>query len=150
MLWKCCTQYVSKFGKFSCGPRTPKCQFSLQSQINVISLSVQTTAQLHSSHMLAKWCSKFSKPGFNGMWSMNFQMFKLDKGRGTMFQVANICWIIKKARVPKKHILLLYWLGQNLWLCDSQQTMKNSSRDGNTRLADLPLEKSVCRLRRNN
>ena len=26
-----------------------------------------TTAQLHSSHMLAKKCSKFSKPGFNSM-----------------------------------------------------------------------------------
>ena len=39
---------------------------------------VQTTAQLHSSHMLAKWCSKFSKPGFNSMWTMNFQIFKLD------------------------------------------------------------------------
>ena len=26
---------------------------------------VQTTAQLHSSHMLAKYCSKFSKLGFN-------------------------------------------------------------------------------------
>ena len=40
--------------------------------------NVQTTAQLHLSHMLAKYCSKFSKPGFNSMWTMNFQMFKLD------------------------------------------------------------------------
>ena len=40
--------------------------------------NVQTTAQLRSSHMLAKWFSKFSKPGFNTMWTMNFQMFKLD------------------------------------------------------------------------
>ena len=38
----------------------------------------QTTSQLHSSHMLAKYCSKFSKPGFNGTWTVNFQMFKLD------------------------------------------------------------------------
>ena len=28
---------------------------------------VQTTAQLHSSHMLVKQCSKFSKPGFNSV-----------------------------------------------------------------------------------
>ena len=28
--------------------------------------------------MLAKYCLKFSKPGFNSMWIMNFQMFKLD------------------------------------------------------------------------
>ena len=30
------------------------------------------------------------------------------KGRGTRDQIANICWIIKKARVPKKHLFLLY------------------------------------------
>ena len=40
--------------------------------------NVQTTAKLHSSHTLAKQCSKFSKPGFNSTWTKNFQMFKLD------------------------------------------------------------------------
>ena len=30
------------------------------------------------------------------------------KGRGTRDQIANICWIIKKARVPEKHVLPLY------------------------------------------
>ena len=29
---KCCTQYVSKFGKLSSGHRTGKCQFSIQPQ----------------------------------------------------------------------------------------------------------------------
>ena len=32
------------------------------------------------------------------------------KGRGIRDQIANICWIIKKARVPEKHLLLLYGL----------------------------------------
>ena len=54
------------------------------------------------------------------------------KGKGTSDQIANICWIIKKARVPEKHLLLLYWLCQSLWLCGSQQTMENSCRDRNT------------------
>ena len=72
------------------------------------------------------------------------------KGRGTRDQIANICWIIKKSkRVPEKHLLLLYWLYQSLWLCESQQTVENSSRDGNTRPPDLPPEKSVCRSRTN-
>ena len=31
---------------------------------------------------LVKKCSKFSKPGFNSMWTTNFQMFKLDLERG--------------------------------------------------------------------
>ena len=43
-----------------------------------MSKNVQTMAQLHSSHMLAKQCSKFSKPGFNSMWIKNLQMFNLD------------------------------------------------------------------------
>ena len=32
MLLKCCTQYVSKFRKFSSGPRIGKIRFSFQSQ----------------------------------------------------------------------------------------------------------------------
>ena len=32
------------------------------------------------------------------------------KGRGTRGQIANICWIIKKARVPEEHLFLLFWL----------------------------------------
>ena len=30
------------------------------------------------------------------------------KGRGTRDQIANICWNIEKARVPEKHLFLLY------------------------------------------
>ena len=78
MLWKCYTQYASKFGKLSSGHRTGKGQFSLQSQRRAMPKTVQTTAQLYSSHTLVKEFSKFSKPGFNSMWTMNFQMFKLD------------------------------------------------------------------------
>ena len=45
------------------------------------------------------------------------------KGRETKDQIANIHWIIEKARdfqKKKKHIFLLYWLCQSLWLCRSQ------------------------------
>ena len=71
------------------------------------------------------------------------------KGRGNRDQVANIRWIIERARVPEKHLLLLYWLDKSLWLCGSQQTMEYSSRDGNTRPPDLPPEKPVYRSRNN-
>ena len=67
------------------------------------------------------------------------------KGRGTRDQIASIYWITEKAREFQKNILLLYWLHQSRWLCGSPQTVENSSRDGNTRLSDLPLEKSICR-----
>ena len=51
----------------------------------------------------------------------------------------------KSKRVPEKHLFLLYWLCQSLWLCGSQQTVENSERNGNTRPPDLPPEKFVCR-----
>ena len=54
MLLKCCTQYVSKFGKLSSGHKTGKGQFSFQSQRKAIPKNAQTTTQLHSSHMLVK------------------------------------------------------------------------------------------------
>ena len=77
MLWKCCTQYASKFGKLSSGYRTGKGQFSFQSQRKAMPKNAETATQLHSSHTLVKECSKFSKPGFSNKWTMNFQMFKL-------------------------------------------------------------------------
>ena len=43
-----------KFGKFSSDHRTGKGQFSFQSQRKAMPKNAQTTAQLHSSHMLVK------------------------------------------------------------------------------------------------
>ena len=51
---KCCTQYVSKFGKLSHGHRTGKGQFSFQSLRKAIPKNAQTTTQLYSSHTLVK------------------------------------------------------------------------------------------------
>ena len=151
LLWKCCTQYASKFGKLSSGHRTGKGQFSFQSQRKAMPKNAQTTTQLDSSHMLAKQCSKFSKPGFNSTWTVNFQMFKLDleRQRNQRSNCQHLLDHQKSKRVPEKHLLLLYWLCQSLWLCGSQQTVENSSRDGNARSHDLPSEKFVCRSRSN-
>ena len=77
MLWKCCCQYASKFGKLSSGHRTGNGQFSFQPLRKAMSNNAQTTAQLHSSHMLGKKFSKFSKPGFSSTWTVNFLMFKM-------------------------------------------------------------------------
>ena len=54
-------------------------------------------------------------------------------------------WIIKKARVPEKtSISALETMPKPLtvWITI---TVENSSRDGNTRAPDLPLEKPICR-----
>ena len=48
-------------------PQDWKRSVSFQSQRKAMPKNVQTTTQLHSSHMLAKKCSKFSKQGFKSM-----------------------------------------------------------------------------------
>ena len=45
---------ASKCGKLGSGHRTGKGQFSFQSQREAMPKNAQTTAQLHSSHMLVK------------------------------------------------------------------------------------------------
>ena len=68
------------------------------------------------------------------------------KGRGTRDQIANICWIIEKARESQKNVYFrIDYTKAFVW---SQQIVENSSRDGNTTPPDLPAEKSVCRSRR--
>ena len=44
----------------------------------------------------------------------------------------DITLLTKVCIVPEKHLLLSYSLCQRLWLCGSQQTVENSSRDGTT------------------
>ena len=71
------------------------------------------------------------------------------KGRGTIEQIANICWIIEKAREYQKiiYLLMLHWLCQIL--CVDHNKLENSPRDRNTRPPGLPPEKSICRSRNN-
>ena len=69
------------------------------------------------------------------------------KGRGTRDRIANICWIIEKAREFQKNICFIDYT--KAFDCGSQQTVENSSRDGNTRPPYLPPEKLVCRSRSN-
>ena len=67
------------------------------------------------------------------------------KGRGTRDQIANIHWIIEKARDFQKNIYFCfidYAKPLTVWITIN---CGNSSRDGNSRPPDLPLEKSVCK-----
>ena len=103
-MWlKCCTQENSS------GHGTGKDQFSLQSQRKAMPKNVQTAVQHCSFHMLARLCSKSFKLDFNSMWTKNFQMFKLGLEKAEESdQIANICWIIEKAReFQKKNICFI-------------------------------------------
>ena len=152
MLWKCSTQYASKFGKqqwpqdwkrsvfFPIPKKGSAKQCSNYYTISLIShtskvmlKTLQTRLQQYMNHEIPD-----VQAGFR-------------KGRGTRDQIANEIGLDhrKSKRVPEKHLLLLYWLCQSLWLCGLQQMVENSSRDGNTRPPHLPPEKSVCRSRSN-
>ena len=98
MLWKCCTQYASKFGKPSRGHRTRKRSVLFQSQRKAMPKTAQITAQLHSSHTLAKL--KILQARLQQY--LNHELPDVQagfrKGRQTRNQIANIHWIIKKSK----------------------------------------------------
>ena len=58
LLWKCCTQYASKFGKLSSGHRTGKGQFSFQSQRKVMIQCMK----MKSESEVAQSCPTLSDP----------------------------------------------------------------------------------------
>ena len=67
------------------------------------------------------------------------------KGRETRDQIANIRWIIKKAREFQENIYFCFIDYAKAFDCVDHKKLENSERDGNTRPPDLPLEKPVCR-----
>ena len=132
MLWKCCTQYASKFGKLSSGHRTGKGQFSFQSQRKAMPKNAQTTAKLHSSHTLLlslgshrvrlDWSNIAAAAAHTSKVMLKILQARLQqcmncelpdvqagfrKGRGTKDQIANIYWIIEKAREFQKNICFI-------------------------------------------
>ena len=76
--------------------------------MKAIPKNAQNTAQLHSSHMLAKL--KILQARLQQY--MNRELPDIQagfrKGRGTRDQIANICWIIKKAREFQKNIYFCF------------------------------------------
>ena len=72
------------------------------------------------------------------------------KGRGTRDQIANIHWIMDKARESiEKNIYFCFIDYAKAFDCVDHDKVENSERDGNTRPPVLPPEKSVCRSRSN-
>ena len=108
MLWKCCTQHASKFGKqwpqdwkrpvFIPMPKkgNPKecsnsCTIALISHTSKVTLKIlQARLQQYVNHEIGG-----VQTGFR-------------KGRGIRDQIASICWIIKKAREFQKNIYFCF------------------------------------------
>ena len=66
------------------------------------------------------------------------------KGRGTRDQIANINWIIEKAKELQKNIYFCFIDYAKVFDCVDHNKLENSERDGNTRPPDLHPEKSVA------
>ena len=66
------------------------------------------------------------------------------KGRGTRDQIANILWIIKKAREFQKNIYFCFIDYAKAFDFVDPNKLENSERDGNSRPPDLSLEKPIC------
>ena len=67
------------------------------------------------------------------------------KGRGTRDQIANIRWIIEKAREFQKSIYFCFIDYARAFDCVDHNKLESLERYGNTKPPDLPPEKSVCR-----
>ena len=112
--------------------------------------------QLHLSHTLAKKCSQFSKPGFHSMWTVNFQMFKLDLEKAEepeiKLPISTRSWkkkenLKKKKRKTSVSALLTMPKPLTVWITTN---CGKFFRDGNSRPPGLSPEKSVYRSRSNN
>ena len=78
---------------------------------------------------------------------MKSHMFKLDleKTEEPEIKLATSIGSSKKQESSRKTSTSALLTMSKALTCLSQQTVENSSRDGNTRPPDLPLEKLVCR-----
>ena len=109
MLWKCCTQYASKFGKLSSGHRTGKVVFiPIPKKVNAKECSNYHTIALisHTSKVMPKILqAKFRQ-------YVNCELPDVQAGfrkaRRTRDQIANILQIIKKAREFQKNIYFCF------------------------------------------
>ena len=148
MLLKCCTQYASTFGKLASSHKTGKGQFfiPIPKKGNAKECSNYRTIALisHASKVIAQ-NSPSQASTVCELWTSWCSRWISKRQRNQRSNCQHSLDHQKSKRVPEKHLFLLYWLCQSLWLYGSQQTVENSERDGNTRPPDLPLEKFVCR-----
>ena len=103
MLWKCCTQYASKFGKLSSGHRTGKSAFiPVPKKGNDKECLHYYTAALisHAGKVILKILQARLQQYVN--WELLDVQAGFRKGRGSRDQIANIHWIIEKAREFQK------------------------------------------------
>ena len=149
MLWKCCTQYASKFGKTQQRPwgwkRSVFIPIPKKGNAKECSNYHTITLILHTSKVMLKILQARLQQYLNRELPDAQAGFR--RSRGTRHQIANIHSIIKKARKFQKNIYFRFTSYTKA--SDCVESVENSYRDGNTIPPYLPPEKSVCRSRSN-
>ena len=104
--WKCYSQYASKLGKLSSGQGLEKVSFiPILKKGNAKEHSNYCTIALisHASKLMLKILQARLQPYVS--WELPDVQAGFRKGRGIRDQIANICWIIEKAREFLKYII---------------------------------------------
>ena len=105
----------------------------------------QITAQLHSSHTLVKLKILQARLQQYVICELPDVQAGFIKGRGTRDQIANIHWIMEKAREFQKDIYFCFIDCAKAFDCVDHNKLWKILKDRNTRPPELPLEKPVCR-----
>ena len=110
MLWNCCSQYTSKFGKTQQWPQDWKRSvfILIPKKGNAKKCSNYRTIALisHPSKIMLKILQASLQQYVNR--ELPSVQVGFRKGRGTRDQIANIRWIIKKAREFQKNIYFCF------------------------------------------
>ena len=109
-MWKCCTQYINKFGKLSIGHTT-------ETWSVFIPIPKKDNAKECSNYHTIALISHASKVMLKNLQSRLQRYVKCElpdveavfkKGRGATDQVPNICWIVKKEWEFQKKIYFCF------------------------------------------
>ena len=109
----------------------------------------QTTAQLHSPHMLVMLKILQARLQHYVNCELPDVQAGFRKGRETRDHIANIHQIIEKAREFQNNIYFCLIDYAKAFDCVDHNKLENSERDGNTRPPYLSPEKPICRPRSN-
>ena len=145
-LWKCCSQYVSKFVKLSSGHRTGKVvSIPIPKKGNAKECSNYRKTALISH--ASKVTFKILQAGLQQYMNCEFPDVKLDveKAEEPEIKLPTSIGSSKKQGSSRKTSTSAIDYTKTFDSVDHKKTAVNSEIDGNTRLPDRPPEKSACR-----
>ena len=147
MLWKCCTQYASKFGKLNRGHKTGKksvfIPITKKGNAKECSNYYTITFISHARKVMLKIIQARLQQYVN--WELPDVPAGFRKGKEMRDQIASICWIIGKTREFQENIYYCFIYCAKVFDCMGHNKLENSSKVGDTRPPYLSPEKPVCK-----